>query len=524
MVTFFNKIYGCQANFADSQGLAKFLIELGCIPVDSERNADLIIINTCAIREKAEQKLYSYIGRLAELKKDKPHLKIGVIGCVASYKKKEFYEYFECISFVHGAREEIAALQGYLAELISNIQTAKNLFIQNPDSKIKYLKQDRRLKKIFDKRAIGSTRINTDPSSISRLNLNEHIKDESNKDRRLLLKPGASPSDGSTSSQASPFVATPGTAPRARLHSEQISDVRAMINIMTGCNKYCSYCIVPFTRGREISYPMADILNAVKKDLDRGAKEITLIGQNVNSYIDPQTGTRFPDLLQKVASIEGDFWVRFVSPHPQDMTKDLFQVMADNRPKLTAFLHFPLQSGSDTILKAMNRNYTVAEFLEKIGWIKELMPDAGITTDIIVGFPGETEQDYLATRKVMEMVKFDQIYSFIYSKRKFTKAYNMPDDCTQEEKARRLSELQRRQREISLEQNREKIGKTLKVLIEKELEPGKLLARTEANARVLITGKNASLVGSFVNVKIESTTVVNLSGVCHPELVSGSMD
>ena len=484
MVTFFNKIYGCQANFADSQGLAKFLVELGCVPVMAEKDADLIIINTCAIREKAEQKLYSYIGRLAELKKDKPLLKIGVIGCVASYKKKEFYEYFECISFVHGAREEISVLQGYLAELILNIQTEKSLFLQNPDSKIKYLKQDRRLKKFFDKQVTEKSQIDKDLSSISRLNLTEQIKDI--KDEQIKEDDASG--------------------------EEQISDVRAMINIMTGCNKYCSYCIVPFTRGREISYPMSDILNAVKKDIDRGAKEVTLIGQNVNSYIDPQTGARFPELLQKVASLEGDFWVRFVSPHPQDMTKDLFQVVASHRPKLTAFLHFPLQSGSDTILKAMNRNYTSAEFLEKIGWIKELMPDAGITTDIIVGFPGETEQDYLATREVMEKVQFDQIYSFIYSKRKFTKAYNMPDDCPQEEKARRLSELQMRQREISLEQNRKNIGKTLKVLVEKELEPGKLLARTEGNARVLITGNNANLVGNFVDVKIESTTVVNMSG------------
>lgn len=495
MVTFFNKIYGCQANFADSQGLAKFLVELGCAHVDSEQSADLIIINTCAIREKAEQKLYSYIGRLAELKKSKPHLKIGVIGCVASYKKKEFYEYFECISFVHGAREEIGALQGYLAELILDIQTAKNLFLQNPDSKIKYLKQDRRLKKLFDKRSVEQDPAGKDSNSISRLNLTEQIK---NTGQIKKIK-----NEQAKDTQIQKIDDT---------EEEQPSNIRAMINIMTGCNKYCSYCIVPFTRGREISYPMDDILNAVKKDIDRGAKEITLIGQNVNSYIDPQTGTRFPDLLQKVASIDGDFWVRFVSAHPQDMTKDLFQVMASHRPKLTAFLHFPLQSGSDTILKAMNRNYTSAEFLEKIGWIKELMPDAGITTDIIVGFPGETEQDYLATREIMEKVKFDQIYSFIYSKRKFTKAYNMTDDCSQEEKARRLSKLQMRQREISLEQNRKNIGKTLKVLVEKELEPGKLLARTEGNARVLITSKNANLVGSFVDVKIENTTVVNMSG------------
>lgn len=477
IITFFNKTYGCQANFADSEGLSRFLKELGCTQVNSEVEADLIIINTCAIRDKAEQKLYSYLGKLAILRNEKPYLKIGVIGCVASYRKKEFYEKFDYISFVHGAREEISILQGYLAEIVSNIQSAKTLFNDTPktdaeklESKIKYLRQDRRLKKIFEKQNSGVMQ-----NSISKLNLHEHFKDD----------------DADS--------------------NEQSSDVRALINIMTGCNKYCSYCIVPFTRGREISYPMADILTAVKKDIERGAKEITLVGQNVNSYADPQTGARFPELLEKVAQIPGEFWVRFVSPHPQDMTLDLFQVMAKYRPKLTAFLHFPLQSGSNTILKAMNRNYTAQEFLDKIKWVKDLMPDVSITTDIIVGFPGETEADYLATREIMEIVKFDQIYSFIYSKRKFTKSFNMEDNCPVSEKARRLSELQKRQREISLELNRKNIGKTLKVLVEKQLEPGKLLCRTEGNARVFLHG-NADLIGRFLNVKIENTTVVNMTG------------
>jgi tRNA-2-methylthio-N6-dimethylallyladenosine synthase len=470
MVTFFNKIYGCQANFADSEGLALFLKELGCAQVNAEAQADLIIINTCAIREKAEQRLYSYMGKLAHLRDDKPYLKIGVIGCVASYRKKEIYEKFDYISFVHGAREEISTLQNYLAEIVSNIQAAKELFLSNPqttseklESKIKYLRQDRRLKKLFEKQNSGIAK-----NSISKLNLEEKI-------------------------------------------SEQNSDVKSLINIMTGCNKYCAYCIVPFTRGREISYPMSDILTAVKKDISRGVKEITLVGQNVNSYADPQTGARFPELLEKVAQIPGEFWVRFISPHPQDMTIDLFQVMAKYRPKLTAFLHFPLQSGSDTILKAMNRNYTSKEFLDKIKWAKDLMPDVAITTDIIVGFPGETEEDYLETRKIMELVKFDQIYSFIYSRRKFTKAFNLEDNCPTSEKARRLSELQKRQREISLELNRKNIGKTLKVLVEKQLEPGKLLCRTEGNARVFIHG-GSDLIGRFLDVTIESTTVVNMTG------------
>ena len=192
---------------------------------------------------------------------------------------------------------------------------------------------------------------------------------------------------------------------------------RSFINIMTGCNKYCAYCIVPFTRGREVSYPMTQILEQVQHDVLNGAKEVTLIGQNVNSYIDPE---KFPELLRRVAQIEGEFWVRFVSPHPQDMTREMFEVIAANRPKLTAYIHFPVQSGSDKVLEMMKRNYTAAQYLEQIGWLRDLMPDATISTDIIVGFPGESEEDYLATRQLMETVRYDLIYSFIYSPRKYT--------------------------------------------------------------------------------------------------------
>ncbi|KKQ33564.1 MAG: (Dimethylallyl)adenosine tRNA methylthiotransferase MiaB [candidate division TM6 bacterium GW2011_GWF2_37_49] len=471
-IKFFNKVYGCQANVADSEGLSKFLLGLGCSQANIESDADLIIINTCAVREKAEQKLFSFIGRLADLKKAKPYLKIGIIGCVASYKKQELYTSFDCINFVHGAREEIGMLQEYLKEIVLHLQQVKQKHQANPIAKIRSIKQVRDIKNFLSKIKNQAPILNKE--SISNLNLKIHA-----------------------------------------CGTQQISDsdllLRSHINIMTGCNKYCAYCIVPFTRGREISYPFAEILQAVKKDLDRGVKEINLLGQNVNSYIDPETRAKFPELLKQVADLAGDFWVRFVSAHPQDMTQDLFDVMSQHRDKLTAYLHFPLQSGSNKILKAMNRNYSAEEFLQKIEWARMALQGLTITTDIIVGFPGETEEDYLETRKLMEVIKFDQIYSFVYSKRQYTKAFSMSDDCPESVKLKRLMDLQARQREISLERNQAWIGKTLKILVEKQLENGKLLARTEGNTRILVDS-HTSLTGKFTNACVENASVVNLFG------------
>ena len=280
---------------------------------------------------------------------------------------------------------------------------------------------------------------------------------------------------------------------------------------MTGCDNYCSYCIVPFTRGREKSYPINAIIERIRKDVKSGAKEINLLGQNVNSYKDPQTGAGFAELLKQVAQIEGDFWVRFVSPHPKDMTKDVLHTISEHNDKLCAFIHLPLQSGSNKILQAMNRTYDVEKYMEQVGWIKDILPHATISTDIIVGFPGETEEDYLETRRVMENVNYDLVFSFIYSPRKYTKAALMEDNCSLEEKTRRLEVLQKRQVDICFAQNSLNIGKTLKTLVEKRLTNGKLLARTEGNIRVLFEGKD-ELIGRFVKLKIEDAGSVNLIG------------
>lgn len=464
MVKFFFKTYGCQANVADSQGLAQYLISLGCSAVYTEQEADLIIINTCAVREKAEQKLSSYLGELAPLKLERPYIAIGIIGCVASYKKKELFERFDHVKFIHGAKEDVALLRAYLHDLIVQIQTAKQF--NAPDAILEMRKQDRNWQQ-------KST---------------------------ILVQPSA-PDTLLTTHETDGEISF-GNAQEVK---------RSFINIMTGCNKYCSYCIVPFTRGREISYPMQHIIERIRQDVSLGSKEITLVGQNVNSYIDPDTNAQFPDLLKKVAQIPGDFWVRFVSPHPQDMTEKLFDVMAAHRPKLTAYVHFPIQSGSNTILKAMNRNYTIEEFHTKIGWLRDRMPDAFISTDVIVGFPGETDADFGQTMEALEKIRFNLAYSFIYSRRQFTKAFNLPDNCSASVKLQRLTTLQERQIEIAFTCNNEKIGKNLTCLVEKRIEHGKLLARTEGSLRVHLEGSD-DLIGKFVTVTILSATPTHLCG------------
>ena len=463
MISYFFKTYGCQANVADSQGLMQNLADFGCTEASSEETADLLVVNTCAVREKAEQKLYSYLGQLSDLKRQRPYIKIGVIGCVASYRKEELYKRFDAINFVDGAREELPVLQTYLADLVVQIETTKQLFAQDPEKPLRSY-QDRNVKSVVQTKKLT-------PAAA-----------------RLVALKGALAS------------------------LQNVKEVgKSFINIMTGCNKYCTYCIVPFTRGREISYPMTEIVDRVRHDVANGAKEVMLIGQNVNSYADPVTGAMFPELLRQVAAIEGEFWVRYISPHPQDMTVELFDVMAAHRPKIAASIHFPMQSGSDRVLQAMNRNYTTKTYLEKVNWIWERMPDATVSSDIIVGFPGETEEDFKATMHMLEIVRFDLIYSFIYSPRKFTKAFKMADDCPADVKQQRLEILQRRQMEIAAERNKANIGKTLRCLVEKRLENGKLLARTEGNIRVAFDGDD-ELIGTFINVTIESAGPAQMVG------------
>ena len=245
MITYFFRTYGCQANVADSQGLMQYLDEVGCTAAKTEADADVIVVNTCAVREKAEQKLWSYLGELADIKKEKPYVKIGVIGCVASYKKKEIYTRFDQVSFVYGAREEMPALQAYLTDLVVGLETTKQVYAENPELSVDS-HQDRDIKEVVARKGLFA---------VSRLSKLGGFKQHA-------LKKASS--------------VTP---------AEPIKEVgRSYINIMTGCNKRCAYCIVPVTRGQEISFPMDEIIQRVAHDVANGVKEVMLIGQNVNSY------------------------------------------------------------------------------------------------------------------------------------------------------------------------------------------------------------------------------------------------
>jgi len=485
MISIFFKTYGCQANVADSAGVATFLKNLGCRIVFSEHRADLIIINTCAIREKAEQKLYSYIGQLTPIKQVRPYLKVGIIGCVASYRKKELFKRFDHVSFVSGARDERGTFLAYLTDVVVQLQTAKQLFVNEGRVLQESLGQDRDIKKVIA-------------------------------EKQLALPAGKERAGSAVSLGGMCGGDISGTDKVAALplvHGREVK--RSFVNITTGCNNYCTYCIVPFTRGREISYPIEELVMRVKHDVAAGAKEITLIGQNVNSYQCPQTGNRFAALLEAVAQIPGEFWVRYISPHPKDMTNDVLKTMACYKDKLCGWCHFPLQSGSTRILGLMNRTYTKKEYLEAVAQIRHILPHATITTDIIVGFPGETHEEYLETREVMELVKFDLVFSFIYSRRKYTKAYKMGDTCSEEEKSARLEALQKRQKEICLEQNATYIGQKMRVLVEKRTSSGKLLARSHGNHRVVFEGSDVCI-GTFCVVRVTGAGPAELRGEpCH---------
>lgn len=466
MVNIFFKTYGCQANVADSQGLITYLEGLGCSVVDAEQKADLIVINSCAIREKAEQKMFSYLGSLAALKQERPYIRIGVIGCVASYRKKEIYERYDHVTFVFGAREELGTFHAYLVDLVVKLESAKQLLLNDPQANVSRGGQDRDIKQVVTKKKLRSNIVSNMPAT--------QQLSSSKLERRHEVK-------------------------------------RSFINITTGCNNYCSYCIVPFTRGREKSYSIKYIVDRVAREVAEGAKEVTLIGQNVNSYTDPDNGAGFASLLEHVAQVPGEFWVRYISPHPKDMTKDVLETMAMYPEKLCAWVHLPLQAGSDRVLELMKRTYTVDRYMEIVEWIRQELPKATITTDIIVGFPGETQEEYEGTRKVMERVRYDLIYSFIYSRRKYTPAYNMGDPTPHEVKQERLSGLQKRHLEVAHENNKKYIGTAQRVLIEKRLTSGKLQARTSGNHRVQLDGED-DRIGTFSSVMITGAGSAHLDG------------
>lgn len=417
--------YGCQGNVSDGEKLKGMLADMGYGFCDQAEQADLVLFNTCAIRENAEDRIFGNVGALKRWKAQSPKHKLLLCGCMMQQphiveKLKQSYPYVDLIFGTHVIHQ--------LPELLLSV-------------------------------------------------LQQH--------KRVFYTPE---SDG---------VIAEG------LPIRRDGTLKAWVPIMYGCNNFCTYCIVPYVKGRERSRQPEAILAEVRQLVEQGYKEITLLGQNVNSYGKTlEHPISFAQLLTQIDAIPGDFRIRFMTSHPKDATKELFDVMAKSQ-KICHHLHLPVQCGSDRILQAMNRRYTVEQYLGLIDYARSVMPDISFTTDIIVGFPGETLEDFQGTMELLKKVRYDSLFSFIYSKRVGTKAASMPDDTPHSVKSDRLQQLLALQRTIGEEVLSECVGKTLRILVDGAGKSGEgyLTGRTDQYLIVDFPGDSA-LIGQFVTVKI----------------------
>ncbi|MBI5887128.1 MAG: tRNA (N6-isopentenyl adenosine(37)-C2)-methylthiotransferase MiaB [Deltaproteobacteria bacterium] len=428
----FLETFGCQMNDDDSDRLLGFLKDINYIRTEKVERADFIIINTCSIRDKAEQKVYSALGRFKSLKNEKPGLVIGVAGCVAQQNGEALLKRAPYLDVVIGTH---------------NIHRIKEI-----------------------------------------------LREVSVNKRRLAATEFSSGIDGH---EYGPRPFNIG--------------VKASVSIMRGCDNFCTYCIVPYTRGREASRTGADIMNEVSALAQRGVKEITLIGQNVNSY-GRGTELGFAGLLRKVCRVEGISRVRFMTSHPKDFSGDLTRLFAEEG-KLCPHAHLPAQSGSDDVLKRMKRGYTRAQYLEKIAMLRAVRPDIAITSDIIVGFPGETDRDFLDTMGLINTVRYDNIFSFMYSPRPDTAAAGFDGQVPLEVKSERLRALQAAQLKITNEKSRALVGKTVEVLVEGvgKAGPDEFFGRTSC-ARAVNFPAGAAAPGSLTDVFITDAYANSLRG------------
>ena len=426
--------YGCQQNESDSERIRGYLAEMGFGFTRDEFAADLIVINTCAVREHAEKRVLGNVGALNHSKKAKPEQIICICGCMVQ--------------------------QPHMAEKIKRSYPIVNL-------------------------VFGPHELWRFPELLEQTLLR--------KKRIFAVAPG----DGSV---------TEGE-PRQREGWP-----KAWLSVMYGCNNFCSYCIVPYVRGRERSRRPEEIVAEARQLAEAGYKDITLLGQNVNSYgKDLGSGTDFAGLLRMVNDVPGDFRIRFMTSHPKDATEALFRAMAECE-KCTHHLHLPVQAGSDRVLKAMNRGYTAAQYLEKVSLARRYMPDLVLTTDIIVGFPGETDAEFDETLRLVEQVGYDAMFTFIYSPRAGTKAAEMPDPMTREEKQRNFDRLLETANRISAEKHAAYVGRELEVLIDGlGRGEGELTGRTR-NGRLVHLKGDPARIGRFVNVKISESNTWALSG------------
>jgi len=432
---YFIKTFGCQQNEADSEKLAGIAEKMGYTKADIPDVADLILVNTCAIREHAELKALSVIGQYKHIKIENPELVLVVCGCMVTQEHRinDIKFKYPYVDFTFGT----SSIHRFPELLYNQLMQGKRYFCP----------------------------------------------------------------------EESEYLVAEGF-PTARE-----STYRAWVSIMYGCNNFCSYCIVPYVRGRERSREPEAVINEVKSLVENGYKDITLLGQNVNSYgKDSNFDCDFADLLQRVARIDGDFTLRFMTSHPKDATKKLVDVMA-SESKIAKHFHLPLQSGSDSILLKMNRHYNLAQYLDTANYLKEKIQDITITSDIIVGFPGETDEDFEDTIKALQTVEFDMLYSFIYSPRIGTPAAEMENQVTQENKNKRFNRLLEMQNVISLSRNQGLEGSVVRVLCDGESKSNAelLSGRTDGNKIVFFEG-DKNLKGKFVNMEIKRAETFALYG------------
>ncbi len=448
--------YGCQMNVSDSELMHGILAEQGYAAADSPEGADVILVNTCAIRDHAEQRVLGRVGQLQQFRERRPGLVIGVTGCMAQ------------------------RMGGELLDLAGGVD-----LVMGPDA---YRKLPEALCALEEAREAPRPR-----TSVS----------------LPVLGAPKRKGGGLTVLDFDPFENYEGVEAR------RTSGVSAWIPVQRGCNYRCTYCIVPYVRGDEKNRDPAEILAEVRALATEGVPEVTLLGQTVNSY--GHGDWNFPRLLRAVAHVEGIRRVRFTSPHPNDFTRELVQVMAEE-PNVCKQLHLPVQSGHDRTLKRMLRRYSVAGYREKIAWVREAIPGIALSTDVIVAFPGETEQEYEATLALMREIRFDDAYLYKYSPRDGTPATRLPAEqfVADEVAQARLERLIEVQRAIQAEINAREVGSTVEVLVEKEGKRGGLQGRTGSNKVVTFAGPLA-LLGGFAAVRLTSTSGATFSG----ELVGG---
>ena len=425
--------YGCQMNVHDSEKIAGILEELKYTPAKTAEESDIVVFNTCCIRETAEQKIYGHIGALKKIKRAKPNMIVAVCGCMSQQdgvadKIKTSYPFVDIVLGTSNLN--------MLREAVIAAQNKKRLF--NVDFP-KFNEED--------------------------------------------------------------FCQSRSSYPNA------------WVNINYGCNNFCTYCIVPYVRGREHSRPMQDVMREVKSLLEQGYKEITLLGQNVNSYgNDLPDGTTFAALLREIGKLEYKFRLRFMTSHPKDLSKEVIDVVAEY-PNICNNIHLPVQSGSTEILRRMNRRYTRDDYLKLIDMIREKLPDVGITTDIMVGFPGETEQDFCDTLDLVRQARYSSAFCFIYSRRKGTPAYSMDNQIPYNVKRDRITRLLACQNEVTKEISQTMIGKRYEVLVEGTNfhYANTMCGRTESG-RLVNFKCDESFVGKFVTVEIEQAKSATLWG------------